>query len=1476
MPAHTRILEQYHQRLSASIGRSPLLKVSAAKTGRLLDLTRLGVVSSGLPRQLLSAVTRGQGTVSMDLDRRMAGQTARAKRSSRKKDGEKDTPADDALSAAERAALEQAEIYDLLDKRMFRHAELARRETGVHALWLGYPLLHVDAGTGEERQFVLAPVFLWPISIEIDLRHEGRIRVRREDEAGSVRMNVALAAWVRRMLNLELACPSEEELLEFPWEELKEDLQKIAQGFRTPPSVDCDAVLEAVPSLKLLSPQQSPRYYNSAVLGYFRWPNEAILADLESLKNRESCEGVSAAFVSALRLPTPPSVPAPAEEDRYLVCDADFSQERVIWQARAEPGLMVHGPPGTGKSQTIVNLIADALARGRRILMVCQKQAATRVVLERLRAAGLADLCLEVHDAESDRMQVFKAVREQADLLPASVQDEVSARRRALAQEITALEEELDRYAQALHEPHPRLGISYGQMKAREGRIYAQFPSVRMLPGIQDFLADLPAAELDALCGRVETVGGLFRQSDALHNPWRFRQPSAEMSPALGADVRALEAQLRALDARHQEQVQRAGAGLGLPPSLADFPAAAAGLLEPLNALLERPDELSCRLVLAWLMPVRASSEEECGRLVARCREASELAQKAAETQPDARWSEVCRGMPLGQLDVLRTHAQEVLAHRGRWLRVFSLRFRRARDVIRQLRPDAAGEMLWMVAEAMVSHVQAQHLREQLDRAEQALVPGVRPPLRDESSLQAFTRQASKALEEALALARKESASPWARPLVDAALDAAKPERFRAIASEVQAAVQRAPFARDLLDALSAAEAFLGPSGLEEPRTCILTGQALGPWLDRLTRGLASLDTLATLDLDRRQRRGALKTLLDGLEAYEARRGVGEKLPAPPADLAPEAHGRWWVALLQYTAARMGQTRSHQDQPLLVEITPEVHAGKVGQLRERLGQKRALEAQAIRTRWLGRAAACRSQPWKRMFQLRRSQHGDAKRMREAVSLSLTSGLLDLRPCWLANPESVAEIFPLQPGLFDLVIFDEASQCPIEQAVPVIFRGRSLVVAGDEKQLPPTSFFSARLGTDGEGEESAGTEDEEAVAAAAELQQAGIRRMDEGYLLQVEDLLQASMGNLPESYLTVHYRSETPDLIQFSNRAFYGGRLEAPPARTLSTDSRRPIQYHDVAGVYDQRTNREEARKVIAILREYWIGQATSPTLGVVTFNQFQRDLIEDLIGEECQRDEAFATRYQVEMSRKESNQDVGFFVKNLENVQGDERDVMIFSTTFGRDGTGKFFRRFGPVGALGGERRLNVAVTRARQRVILVGSMPIGEVSSSLGSNETLSSLTPACCLQLYLAYAQAVSGGDEARARAILERFGRPAGAAAAGPSRDPIPPLVQEVGTTLEKLGYQVRPQVGEAGFRIDLGVLHPQVKDSYLLGIECDGPAHLGGRTARIRDVWREEVLRRRGWKLHRVWSTRWWYYRNEETDKLQRALEEALRA
>jgi hypothetical protein len=587
-------------------------------------------------------------------------------------------------------------------------------------------------------------------------------------------------------------------------------------------------------------------------------------------------------------------------------------------------------------------------------------------------------------------------------------------------------------------------------------------------------------------------------------------------------------------------------------------------------------------------------------------------------------------------------------------------------------------------------------------------------------------------------------------PMLDKLLSSRQQEALDQELQILDQGVQRIERAKPLLNGLASLEAYLLQHALEPVRTDVLVGNSILAWLNHLAEGLTGLSSLFRWEIDRRQREGLDGLILEALEDYERRRARGENLPAPPSNLPDERYGDWWAALIECTAVSTWLGVCHEDFPELIQFSPEHHEHKRQQLRELLRQKRELEAEAIREHWLAEQVTVRSNPWKQLFQLRGA---NAKRFRQAVELGVPRGLLKLRPCWLVDPCTAAQIFPLKTELFDLVIFDEASQCPIEYAIPAVYRGKSLVVSGDAKQLSPTSFFSSSMQAVQEDEEAA--DDAEAIDKPVMNEDRQLQQINAEFLMTVEDLLEASIGNLPEERLLVHYRSDHPRLIEFSNRAFYHGQLEAPPARMDALNGAPPIHYYHVNGVYHNRTNRDEALKVVELLKDIWLAEGRSPTIGVVTFNLPQRDLIEDLVEKESQVNEAFRARYEQELVRKDERQDVGLFIKNLEDVQGDERDMMIFSTTFGPNANGAFYRRFGPVGAERGERRLNVAVTRAKHRIIVVGSMPIEKISEALGATVAPGmNLKPRCYLQLYLAYAQAVSAGDENQINRTLDRL--------------------------------------------------------------------------------------------------------------------------
>jgi hypothetical protein len=454
-------------------------------------------------------------------------------------------------------------------------------------------------------------------------------------------------------------------------------------------------------------------------------------------------------------------------------------------------------------------------------------------------------------------------------------------------------------------------------------------------------------------------------------------------------------------------------------------------------------------------------------------------------------------------------------------------------------------------------------------------------------------------------------------------------------------------------------------------------------------------------------------------------------------------------------------------------------------------------------------------------------------------------------------------------LFDVVVFDEASQMLVEHATPSLFRANRVVISGDDKQMPPTSFFRGRTDEEADEEFDVADVEEDATTAERAIAEESWNRRE---IKDCPDLLALGGGALRKTTLQIHYRSKYRELIEYSNAAFYQGNLSVPARHPEAEVVRiRPLEVIRVDGIYTSQTNPDEAERVVDWLATTWHeSDVTCPSIGVVTFNRKQADLIEERINMRAAQDPAFLAAYTRESERVQAGEDMGFFVKNVENVQGDERDVIVFSTTFGRDPQGAFKRFFGALGQAGGERRLNVAVTRAREKVVLVTSMPIADVSDMLATHRRPD--RPRDYLQAYLDYATHVSAGQLAQARVSTERLGARDVASGARNSPDP---FIDVVAGFVADLGYEVvRANDGDT-FGVDLAVIDRRT-GQFGIAIECDSPQDRHGHleSARARELWRPAVLRRGIAATHRVWSQAWYQDAEEEKRRLEDALVAAL--
>lgn len=454
------------------------------------------------------------------------------------------------------------------------------------------------------------------------------------------------------------------------------------------------------------------------------------------------------------------------------------------------------------------------------------------------------------------------------------------------------------------------------------------------------------------------------------------------------------------------------------------------------------------------------------------------------------------------------------------------------------------------------------------------------------------------------------------------------------------------------------------------------------------------------------------------------------------------------------------------------------------------------------------------------------------------------------PVILTTPDVCSNLFQSMNGYFDIVIFDEASQLRVEENLPAILKGRQVIIAGDEHQMPPSNYFSKVM--DGT------VEDEEDLEEEVE-----VNYSKEDVILDCESLLDFGKEmSFDKRYLDFHYRSRHPYLIDFSNYAFYNQRLVPQPNSFNYT----PIQYIQVNGTFSDHTNEREADAVLLLL-ESQIQRLPSgkyPSVGIATFNISQRDLIKAKINDR----KKLERYYDFNQKIMELEED-GMFVKNLENIQGDERDVIIISTTYGLKPDGSFAQRFGPLTQSKGYKLLNVIVTRAKYRLFVCSSIPEDHFMKFREHLYTEGSNNKKAVFYAYLAYAKAVNNRDEELRKSVLAAL---ADNTKASKGAQAIPgelesPFEEEVYAALAQSidASKLIPQMEYAGFRIDL-VYDSGSPDVPKIAIECDGAKYHSSSEAYLYDVYRQKILEDQGFVFHRIWSTNWWRNAARETEKL----------
>ena len=512
----------------------------------------------------------------------------------------------------------------------------------------------------------------------------------------------------------------------------------------------------------------------------------------------------------------------------------------------------------------------------------------------------------------------------------------------------------------------------------------------------------------------------------------------------------------------------------------------------------------------------------------------------------------------------------------------------------------------------------------------------------------------------------------------------------------------------------------------------------------------------------------------------------------------------------------------------------------VQQLKRKIGEKRMLDQREICRKYSRQKHFADDLQRRNLLRLRASGSNSKTPLR---SIYHDEAIWSVFPILLTKPAVASELLPLRPGTLDLVIIDEASQMFTADAIPIFYRAKKIVVSGDDKQMPPSDIFNSGRDDDDDFEDGDSEDDEPNNPKKGHASADG--RFE---LLDAVGHFLLSRSEEARPLLEVHYRSLPNELIEFSNHAFYGGKLETASSNVDLPESlgKRPICVEECDGKFETGVNRVEICCIIEKLREIW--RAPNPlSVGVITFNVKQANALKDAIANDL--DPAFRAAHTRAIGENEEESSAPFFVRSVENVQGDERDIIILGTTYGRE-----HRGFGLVSrAEKGRRRLNVAITRAKKRMFVFTSL--GDNFSHHGEAPPNPGENPArerWYLWMYLRYARAVSAGDRKAAEQVLRELNPGYASFSTG---EPDSEFEIQVADFLRGKGYAIDYQIGESGFRIDLGVKKNADDTRYLCGVECDGRQWHSGWRARHNDIWRQDILEKKGWNIVRIWSDEW---------------------
>ena len=1254
-----------------------------------------------------------------------------------------------------RTFLSEAELAKTMTN-LLRVAKSSLEETGSSLLYLTIGALCWQRPGEPDRHY--APLILLPVEITRKSARAGFRLILRDDDP---QVNISLLELLRRDYGIEITG-----LEPLPLDEFGIDVQMVFNTFRQ----------------KILQ-QPGWEVLEFAALGLFSFSQFVMWNDIRTNKERLLQSPVLQSLVAG-------RITWDAEPMRFdyridpldllLPISTDASQLFAINESLLGKSFVLHGPPGTGKSQTITGIIANALVNEKRVLFVSEKAAALNVVEKRLDDLGIGRFCLELHSNKASKAHVLGQLEQVIERHDTATVDEYTIAR----EKTRSIRSTLDQYALALHTVNSA-GLSLRDQICR-------YEAVKSAPdGIaidSTLLGQDPSrADLDERFLTIERLVAAAREIGDLSNHPLHRIKGGQFNY---------------------------GSLAGLGPALAELKQAAV-------------EHKAAGTVVAQAFGyAQPSTKGQWARLLGFSQ-----AMRKWQGLPDAWAAEEALPALLRDVETLMSDYEALDAYQESYSQYFAPAFF-------DLDPAELGAS-WQAASAEGA------LKRK--KAKQAVISRIQPFARqalDDNGV-AFALQALRGLatSQATAASHLKMLEPWLGELTSlGTLDRGAVRQALEAAESVQGMIEAPAYLRPRQTVAGNAMLF------SQLAAFVSSGERLQAAEKRVAETCGNIvvaedeDWLLAIC-------GFCESMPAHLDSFQEWSSWGQlagraeelKLDSVLAALyqgfAPDAV----LPAYQKSLYREMCTRAFLESPVVGTFSGSTFNETIRQYKEaeRLHRQRAKDELERRLNSRVPDLTTMAKKGSEAALLKRAirSRGRGTSIRELFS-QLPELLSRLCPCMLMSPLSVAQYLDTANEPFDLVIFDEASQLQTAKAVGALGRAKAAIVVGDPRQMPPTAFFQGQLS-------------------------------DEGYegIADLESILDDCLAlNLPETYLEWHYRSRHESLISFSNRQFYENKLSTFPS---ADDRASHVSYVKVEGSYDGKgENRAEAEAIVAELqRRYQYGEKSAggahgepaaggagasgagaggagASIGIVTFNVKQQGLIEDLLHEEFVKDPGF------EEWTKAGDEPL--FVKNLENVQGDERDVILFSITYAPDKDDKMAMRFGPINMDGGWRRLNVAVSRARVEMKVFASLDPERIDLGRTSAKGVRDL------KSFLEFAK--QGKSELVA----------ATASAAAAADDVI---ADEICAELEAHGYKTLRNVGRSAFKVDIAVLGAEGTDeAFLAGLLLDGSTYAQAKTTRDREITQPGMLAALGWSTIRVWSIDWWANQQKTLEKVLAFLEE----